>query len=161
MITKEISADIHSYTEINTEIFKDYKDYDVIIYGGSLHAVGIEGIRLIKDNLDNLKEKNIIVFAVGATPFREETVKEIKQNNFTREQLGKIRFFYLRGGFNYNKLPFIDKLLMKLLQIKLKMKKDLTSDEKGMLNAFNKPADFTRRENIEDIIFYIRSLKRE
>jgi menaquinone-dependent protoporphyrinogen IX oxidase len=157
-IAKEISADIYSYRVINIEIFKDY---DVIIYGGSLHAVGIEGIKLIKDNLDNLKEKNIIVFTVGATPSREETVQEIKRNNFNREQLGQIRFFYLRGGFNYNKLPFIDKVLMKLLQLKLKMKKNLTLDEKGMLNAYNKPVDFTRRENIEDIISYIRSLKIE
>jgi len=48
---------------------------------------------------------------------------------------------------------------MKLLQLKLKRKKSLTADEKGMLNAYNKPVDFTRRENIDDIIFFIRSLK--
>jgi len=157
-IAEELSADLYDYKKIKKEMLKDH---DVIIYGGSLHAVGIEGIKLIKDNLDIIKGKKVIVFAVGATPYREETVKEIKRNNFTREQLGKIRFFYLRGGFNYNKLPFIDKVLMKLLQLKLKMKKNLTPDEKGMLNAYNKPVDFTRRENIEDIIFYIRSLKIE
>lgn len=158
MDSKRIISRYLCHGEINTEIFKDY---DVIIYGGSLHAVGIEGIKLLKDNLNHLIDKKLIVFAVGASPSREETVKEIKQNNFTREQLGKIRFFYLRGGFNYNKLPFIDKVLMKLLQLKLKMKKSLAPDEKGMLNAYNKPVDFTRKENIEDIISYIRSLKME
>jgi len=157
-IAQELSADIYSHGEINTEIFKDY---DVIIYGGSLHTVGIEGIKLLKDNLNHLTDKKLIVFAVGATPYRGETIKEIKQNNFTGEQLGKISFFYLRGGFNYDKLPFIDKVLMKLLQLKLKMKKNLTPDEKGMLNAYKKPVDFTRRENIEDIISYIRFLKIE
>jgi len=155
-IAKELSADIYTYQEINKE---NFKDYDVIIYGGNLHAVGIEGIRLIKDNLDELQEKRIIVFAVGATPFRKDTVEEIKHNNFSGEQLEKIQVFYLRGGFNYNKLPLIDKFLMKLLQLKLKRKKSLTADEKGMLNAYNKPVDFTRRENIDDIIFFIRSLK--
>jgi len=155
-IAKELSADIYTYQEINKE---NFKDYDVIIYGGNLHAVGIEGIRLIKDNLDELQEKRIIVFAVGATPFRKDTVEEIKHNNFTEEQLEKIQVFYLRGGFNYNKLPLIDKFLMKLLQLKLKRKKSLTADEKGMLNAYNKPVDFTRRENIDDIISFIQSLK--
>jgi len=155
-IAKELSADIYSYKEVNEE---NFKDYDVIIYGGSLHAVGIEGIKLIKDNWNQLEGKILVVFAVGATPYREDTVEEIKNNNFSGEQLGKIQFFYLRGGFNYNKLPLIDKFLMKLLQLKLKRKKSLTADEKGMLNAYNKPVDFTRRENIDDIIFFIRSLK--
>jgi menaquinone-dependent protoporphyrinogen IX oxidase len=154
-IAKELFADIYNCQAINKEIFKDY---DVIIYGGSLHAVGIEGIKLIKDNWNLLEEKILVVFAVGATPYREETVEEIKNNNFSREQLKKIQFFYLRGGFNYNKLPLIDKFLMKLLQLKLKRKKNLTADEKGMLNAYNKPVDFTRRENIEGIISYIRSI---
>jgi len=155
-IAKELSADIYNYKEINKE---NFKDYDVIVYGGSLHAVGIEGIKLIKDDWNLLKEKILVVFAVGATPYRKDTVEEIKNNNFSGEQLEKIQVFYLRGGFNYNKLPLIDKFLMKLLQLKLKRKKSLTADEKGMLNAYNKPVDFTRRENIDDIIFFIRSLK--
>ena len=156
-IAKELSADIYSYREINKDMFKEY---NVIIYGGSLHAVGIEGIRLIKDNLYNLKEKQLIVFAVGATPFREETVEEIKHNNFSEEQLTKIQFFYLRGGFNYNKLPFTDKILMKLLQLKLKRKKNLTADEKGMLNAYNKTVDFTEKKNIGEIVHYVCSIKK-
>jgi len=155
-IAKELSADIYNYKEINKE---NFKDYDVIVYGGSLHAVGIEGIKLIKDDWNLLKEKILVVFAVGATPYRKDTVEEIKNNNFSEEQLEKIQVFYLRGGFNYNKLPLIDKFLMKLLQLKLKRKKSLTADEKGMLNAYNKPVDFTRRENIDDIISFIQSLK--
>lgn len=154
-IAKEVSADIYNYSEVNKEIFKDY---DVVVYGGSLHAAGIQGIKLIKDNL-NLLKKRLVIFAVGATPCREETIKEIKHNNFSREQQERIHFFYLRGGFNYNKLPFIDKILMKLLRLKLKRKTSLTSDEKGMLNAYAKPVDFTERENIDDILSCIRSLK--
>lgn len=153
-IAEKLSADLYDYKQISTEILKDY---NVVIYGGSLHAVGIEGVKLIKDNLDILKGKKIVVFAVGATPFREETVEEVKNNNFSKEQLDQIRFYYLRGGFNYNKLPFFDKLLMKLLQLKLKRKKVLTADEKGMLNAYQKPADFTRKENIDSIVTYARS----
>lgn len=157
-IAKELSADIYSYKEINREVFKNY---DVVIYGGSLHAVGIKGIKIIKNNMNLLKARKLVIFAVGATPYRQKTVEEIKHNNFSGEQLEKLKFFYLRGGFNYNKLPFIDKILMRLLQLKLKRKTSLTLDEKGMLNAFNKPVDFTRRENIDSIISYICSLKNE
>jgi len=155
-IAEKLSADLYGYKQIKKEILKEY---NVVIYGGSLHAVGIEGIKLIKDNLDILKGKKVVVFAVGASPFREETVEEVKNNNFSKEQLEQIQFYYLRGGFNYNKLPFFDKLLMKLLEWKLKRKKVLTADEKGMLNAYQKPADFTRKENIDSIVSYARSFE--
>ncbi len=154
-IASEISADTYKLDEFKKELFKDY---DIIVYGGSLHAVGIDGINLIKNNLSILKDKNIIVFAVGASPDRKETVEEIKNNNFTIEQLEKIKLFYLRGGFDYNKLPLVDKFLMKLLQLKLKRKKNLSADEKGMLNSYNKPVDFSGKENTKEIISYINSL---
>lgn len=131
-IAKELSADIYNHRDMNNIIFKDY---DIVVFGGSLYAVGIEGIKIIKKHFNLLKEKLIIVFAVGASPYREETVEEIKHNNFTEEQKEKIQFFYLRGGFNYHQLPLIDKFLMTLLRLKLKRKKNLTVDEKGMLNA--------------------------
>jgi len=120
--------------------------------------VGIEGLKLITHNLDILKGKKVIVFAVGASPYREEIVNEVRDKNFTKEEKKYIHFYYLRGGFNYTKLPLSDKILMKLLYLKLKRKKVLTPDEKGMLNAYQKPADFTRKDNIKEIISYVRSL---
>ncbi len=69
------------------------------------------------------------------------------------------KFFYLRGGFNYNKLPLFDKVLMTLLKWKLKTKKkeELTPDDIGMLEAYDKPVDFTRKSNIEEIVAYVNS----
>ncbi|MFW6148833.1 MAG: flavodoxin domain-containing protein [Atribacterota bacterium] len=156
-IARELSANIIECVGIKREILSNY---EVIIFGGSLHAVGIEGKKLITQNIDILKNKNLIVFAVGASPFRKEIVTEIINKNFSQEEQKYIHFYYLRGGFNYNKLPFFDKILMKLLQLKLKRKKALTPDEKGMLNAYKKPVDFTRKENIKKIITHVRSLKR-
>jgi len=100
----------------------------------------------------------VIVFAVGASPYREEIVNEVRDKNFSKEEQKYIHFYYLRGGFNYTRLPIFDKILMKLLYLKLKRKKVLTPDEKGMLNAYKKPADFTRKDNIKEIISYVRSL---
>lgn len=69
------------------------------------------------------------------------------------------KFFYLRGGFNYNKLPLFDKVVMTLLKWKLKTKKkeELTPDDIGMLEAYDKPVDFTRKSNIEEIVAYVNS----
>lgn len=151
-IAEELSADLSPYSEVT---IKELQSYDTIIYGGGLYAVGINGIKLITKNLYRLEGKRIIVFASGATPPREDAIEQVKNNNFTVEQQERIQFFYLRGGFDYNKLKLIDKLLMKLLKRKLEKKSKLTLDEKGMLAAYNTPVDFTMKKNIEGIISYL------
>ncbi|MGH4118017.1 hypothetical protein [Clostridium sp.] len=41
------------------------------------------------------------------------------------------------------------------IKTKRKQKKELTPDEIGMLAAFKNPVDFTRRENIDEIVSYV------
>ncbi len=132
-------------------------DYDVIIYGGSLHAVGISGIDLIKKNLSKLTDKTIVIYTTGASPARPKVSSEVLNRNFTPEEQKQINFFYLRGGFDYNKLDFVNKILMTFMKWKIKSKKDWNSDEKGMMEAFSNPVDFTARENIKELVDFVRS----
>ena len=155
-IAEELKADISDAREIGVE---KLKQYDLIIFGGSLHAVGINGLKLIKDNFMPLTGKVIVIFAVGASPSRAGLLEEIRDRNFTEDELRNLRFYYLRGGFDFNKLDLVNKVLMTLLKIRLGMKSQLTPDEKGMLAAYEKPLDCTRRENIKEIIDYVNSLK--
>jgi len=155
-IAEELSADIFEVSKVNINMLATY---DTVVYGGSLHAVGIIGIKFIKKNIDKLKDKKLVVFASGASPSSEEAINAVRNNNFTPDQQKHIEFFYLRGGFNYNKLPPYDKLLMTLLKWKIKIKKkqrkELIPDEIGMLAFFDKPVDFTKKKNIDKIITYI------
>ncbi len=65
-------------------------------------------------------------------------------------QQEEIKFFYLRGGFDYNKLDFANKILMNLLKIKLRFKKNKTSDEKEMIAAYSKSIDFTKKRKYQE-----------
>jgi flavodoxin len=153
-ISQELKADIFESSKVNSKMLMNY---NTIIYGGGLYAVGISGVNLIKKNLDKLKGKKVVVFGTGASPYREDIINDVKNRNFTAEQQKHIRFFYLRGGFDYNKLKPFYKLLMKLMKSILEKKKELTSDEKGMLDAYSNPADFTDKENIKELISYVNS----
>ncbi len=155
-IAEELSADIFNASNVDINILNKY---DTIIYGGSLYAVGIIGIGLIKKNINKIKDKRLIVFATGASPLRDNVINEVINKNFTVDEQKYIKFFYLRGGFNYNKLSSFDKFLMTLLKWKIKNKKkeDLSADEKGMLAIYNKPVDFTDKKNIGEIITYVNS----
>ena len=155
-IAEELETDLLTLEKINIDILLKY---DIIIYGGSLHAVGISGVNIIKNNLNKLRDKNIIIFTTGASPLRESTVSEIRDCNFSVEEQKQIQFYYFRGGFDFAKLNLINKILMTLLKWKLKSKRHKTPDEKGMLEAYSKPMDFTKRENIERLLEYVRSLR--
>lgn len=128
------------------------QNYDTIIYGGSLHAVGIRGVKALKKNFARLEGKRVIVFATGATPTRSAVPEEVISANFSPEERERIHFFYLRGGFDYSKLGLVDKFLMNLLKLKLARKKERTPDEMGMLAAYSRPVDFTKRERIKDLV---------
>ncbi len=155
-IAQELRADLSEIKKSDIEILHKY---DNIIYGGSLHAAGISGINIIKNNLKKLRDKNIIIFTTGASPPKENTISEVRDNNFSVEEQKQIKFYYFRGGFDFSKLNFINKILMTLFKWKIQLKRDKTSDEKGMLAAYSKPVDFTKKENIKELLEYVRLLK--
>lgn len=152
-IAGELSANLYKAKEIKGE---NLKEYDTIIYGGGLYAGIINGVKIIKKNFENIKEKNIIVFSTGVSPADDKMIEQYKTSNFTKEQLENIQFYYLRGGFNYNKLGIIDKLMMNIIKsiIKSKNKKGetVTSDDVGMLSIFDAPVDYTEEGNINEIV---------
>ena len=133
---------------------KDLLNYDTIVYGGSLHAVGVSGVKLIKKNLKRLGERKIVVFACGASPYSEKLENELFEYNFSPQERSSLSFYYLRGGFDLNKLPVIDKFLMKLMEMKIRRtpEEKRSPDDIGMLEAMYHPVDFTDRENIRRIV---------
>jgi len=155
-LAEELSADLFEASRVN---INQLSGYDTVIYGGSLHAVGIIGLQLITNNIEKLKDKKLVVFATGASPSSEAVIEEIIANNIPPGKRDIIKLFYLRGGFNYDKLPLGDKVLMTLLKWKIKTKKKqkkaLTRDEKGMLAAYSKPVDFTKKEFISEIVKFV------
>jgi len=157
-ISEALSADLFEGSKVTANMLAAY---ETVIYGGGLYAVGISGVKLITKNLDKLQDKKVVVFATGASPFREEAFNEVRNTNFTSTEQKHIQFFYLRGGFDYNKLKPIYKVFMTLLKWKIKWKiirkKELTHDERGMLETYDKPADFTRKNKIDKLITYVNA----
>lgn len=153
-IAQDLNADLFATTELKG---KSLIDYDTIIFGGSLHAVGINGIDVLKSQLTSLKNKKVIVFAVGASPYSSAVFTEVFNKNFSSKQQADIRFFYFRGGFDYTKLDFKNKVLMTLLKWKLMSSKHKTLEEEGMLAAYIKPFDEVKRENLNELLAYVKS----
>ncbi len=155
-IAEEISADLFSDTDIT---ISDLHKYSTIVFGGSLHAVGIKGIKLITKNFEILKNKKIIIFAVGCSPGRPEALTKVFNHNFGKlSNKDLIHFFYLRGSFNFTNLTASDKLLMNALKAKIKLKKDdeVDEDSKNLLACYDRPVDWTDPKAIIPIIECIK-----
>lgn len=153
-IAEEVNADLSEASKVNAE---DLKGYDTIVFGGSLHAVGITGIKVITNNFEKIKDKRIVVYAVGCSPERKETTKHVFSSNFIGEMQDKVKFFYLRGAFDYSKLDLVDKAMMNALKLKIKAKKaeELDEDSKGLLDAYDNPIDWTDKKYIAPVVEYI------
>ncbi|MCK4980032.1 MAG: flavodoxin [Candidatus Delongbacteria bacterium] len=156
-ISEELITDLKEYSQVS---INDLSKYRTIIYGGGVYISGINGVKFITGNLEIFEDKNIVVFASGASSGKPEDIDSIKRKNFTYGQLKIIKFFYLRGGFDFNKLKFPYTVLMRFMKWKLSRQKLLTGDEKGMLEAFDDPTDFTNKENIKGLIEYVRNIER-
>jgi menaquinone-dependent protoporphyrinogen IX oxidase len=133
---------------------KDLLKYDTIVFGGFLHAVGINGVKIIIDNYKKIMDKKIIVFAVGCSPHKSEDVEKVFTTNFKGDIKENINFFYLRGAFKYENLGFLDKMMMNVLKVKLsKIKEeDRNEDIKGLLECYDNPMDWTDRNSIKPIV---------
>ncbi|MDO5558921.1 MAG: flavodoxin domain-containing protein [Oscillospiraceae bacterium] len=154
-IARELGCDLKENPALS-----DISDYDTVIYGGGLYACNINGMRLITGNMNKLRDKNLIIFAVGSNPGREENIKKLWDFALTPDQRKVIKTFYLRGGFDYSKLSSTNKVLMSLLKKRLEHMSDPGEDEKGLLEAYNKPQDFTDKENIKAVTEYVLSLNK-
>lgn len=173
VVYKSLSGFTEKYAQWIAQEFKcvciDIKDFrtnmvdegSIVVFGGSLHAVGINGYKMLIIKLTKCKYKELVLFAVGASPYKNGIENEIAEANLTKNDEIKSRLFYLRGGFDFSKLNIWNKVLMQLLKLKILSKKKLhrTADEKGMLSSYAHPLDLTKRENIADIVSYIKSIK--
>ena len=88
-IAEDLGADIFEVSKVNLNILKKY---DTLIYGGSLHAVGIIGVKFITKNFDKLMDKRLVVFATGASPASEGVRKEVITNNLLQTNKSILSF---------------------------------------------------------------------
>lgn len=158
-ISEETGADIFDASEDEITV-ENLKAYDAVIYGGGVYAAGINGINGFLRHLPVLNGKKVAVFAVGVSPPGDRVTAKLLDTNFNAQQQETLRFFYFRGGFNFHKLLFFDKVMMSLMKFSIQWKakrgKDLTSEEKGMLKVLAEPADFTDREQARELVDFVK-----
>ena len=159
--TKKYAAWLAEETEFDCIETKSAKaaqlqQYDVIILGGGVYASGIAGLQFLKKNIGQLAGKKIAVFAVGASPYDEKAIEQIRDLHF-KDVLCDVPLFYCRGAWDEEKMKFFDKTLCKMLQ-KAVAKQDPETYEpwqKALMCAVGQTCDWTDKSYLEELMGYI------
>ena len=106
-IARAIGGDILSIKKFKR---KHIDNYDTIVFGGWVMGGKIQGLDDFLVHYDDMKDKNIIVFAVGMSLVTKESRDNLISVNIL--DLYHVRFYQLRGSFDFNKLSFFTRILM-------------------------------------------------
>lgn len=155
-LSQELSCDLVETKKASVEQIE--KKYDVVILGGGIYATGIAGLSFLKKHYKRLKNKRIIVFAVGASPYDEKAMAALQEKNFSKE-LSHIPCFYCRGAWNEEIMSWKDKTLCNLLKKAVEKKDPSTYEpwETGLMQAIGSNNDWTDKENIKQIVEFVRA----
>lgn len=160
-IAEETNATAIGFNECTKKRVKEIlSEYDTVIFGSRLHAGIIEGLSKAK-RLFGTEKNRFIIFITGAAPAdapkTEDTLKKVWEQNLTAEERGRIPHFYMQAGLCYEKMPFIDKIMMKGLASMLKKKKDKDEKAAAMAKVIESSFDISDRKYITPLTEYLKN----
>lgn len=140
----------------------DLKKYEIVILAGGIYASGIAGLGFLRKHYNEIKDKNVAILCVGASPYDEKAFEEVKARNL-KEDLKDIPIFYARGAWNEDIMNMKDKMLCKMLQVSIKRKDPETYEPwmKAFADSMGEKRDWVSEESIEPLIDYINSKMKE
>jgi len=156
-LSNRIDCSFYSYKEIKVKVMREN---DTIIFIAPVHGNRISHLDKFLKHYEKIKDKNIIIVAVGmqpSTPERRETIILTNALNYYH-----VRLYELTGGFNIEKLSWPMQKAMKV-GLKVAMKKDpnLKMMSAQIENIFRYPVEYNDINGIEKILDTIHRLERE
>lgn len=130
--------------------------YRAVVLCGGIYASGIAGLSFLKKNIGKWENKKIAIFCVGASPYDDRALAEIKAHNL-RGDLKEIPLFYGRGAWDESKMKLTDRILCKMVQ-KSVAKKDPSTYEpwmKALMCAAGQNCDWTDQKYLLPLLDYL------
>ncbi|MEG0614964.1 MAG: flavodoxin domain-containing protein [Oscillospiraceae bacterium] len=155
-LKEAVEADLFEVSKVKAE---NLLAYDLIVLGSGVYLGKIEIAGFIKANFNILKYKKVIIFAVGAYSIKAENLRSLEEKNFSDDMQKEIKIFQLRAGIDRKKISLNDKFTISCEKKKIEKKTDRTNDEIMMLGIFDGLTDFTKKENLNEMVDYINKGK--
>lgn len=134
---------------------EEIDEYDTIIYGGGVYAGAIIGSNFLNNHQHVLKNKKVIVFAVGITEYDEFTSSEpLFRKNIPQSLFNEIYTFNFFGSLDYKKLKFMEKFLFKSMLNNIKNKASYlkTPTDNIIIKYWKKGIDLVDFESCDELL---------
>lgn len=146
------------YDCVETKCVKgvELQKYDVIVLGGGVYASGIAGLHFLKKNINSVLDKKVAVFAVGASPYDEKAIMQIREIHF-KDELNEVPLFYCRGAWDEERMSFRDRTLCKMLQkaVAKQNPEEYEPWQKALMCAVGQKCDWTDKKYLEPMLKFI------
>lgn len=129
-----------------------FSDYDTVIYGGSLYASAILGVKALTKHEALLEGKRLIVFTVGMATADSPSLEQVRKQNFGPALRERASFFHLRGAMDYARLSPPHRLMMAVMHAAVGKMKEPTQELRLILETYGKRADWTDLSAVEPIV---------
>lgn len=146
-LAEELSCRAVSLKEASDTEIEDAK---LVIFGGWVMGGMISGL----DKIRKMNPRKLIVFAVGSTPEEMVDIDLMKEQNHLEETL----FFYMTGGFHFEKLNVMVRVMLKMLKKSAAKKENKTAQEQFMADMLGTSFDYSDKKYINSLITSISSL---
>lgn len=146
-IAKELKAEVKELKKVKAS---EIEQYECIIYGGWIMGNMIMGL----DKIKKMNPKNLVVFAVGATPDSHTIREGIK----TQNHLEDIPFYYFEGGFRFEQLNFMVRMMLKTLKKSTAKKENKTEQELYMEKVLGTSFDHADKKYIVPLITDVKAI---
>lgn len=154
-ISDKLHADIFEADNVS---FQTLKNYDIVIFAGSLYASKLTVYKNIKKLYKKLKNKKIYCVIVGlGNPKYKEIYEEAVNKNFKPKEKENIKFYFLRGAMDFSKLKIHHALMMLMYRKILASKNIQTEEDKIFLDNYGKKLDFLNKNSISDLVSDIKN----
>lgn len=140
--------------------WKNIDDYQIVVYGGWVNNGAIQGINdFLYDYENRLANKDVLIFSCGMSFPTENGRKELIDRNYLSPY--HVRFYQVRGSFDFKKLNFFQKMIMKSSIKMIANSADATPEQKMLTTVLDAPLEYYDREKVERILTVIRKLQDE
>lgn len=129
-----------------------------VILCGGIYAGGLSGVSWLRKNSRVLKDKKIVLFAVGASPWDEKAVRQIQERNLKGLPPDTV-LFYGRGAWDESAMSFTDRTLCRMLQKSVAKKDPETCEpwEKALLEASGRSCSWIDEKYLESVYRYLET----
>lgn len=149
-IAQESDATLMDIKKVTPEILSAF---DTVVFGGRIHAGTVDGLKTARQLLGQSHVPHFLIFATGAMPNEAEaTIEEMWRNNLMPKELSELPHFYMQAGLRYEKMPFLDRMMMKAFRAMMRKKKDKTESDRQMAQAIAGSYDISSKKYIKPLI---------